>query len=47
MVNLNEDVKRALDALGWWKLVWRAGDAQEVTNAAIRQQCKDPERMVR
>jgi len=47
MVKSKEDVKRTLDALRWWKLVWRVDDVQEVVNGAIRQQwCKDLERML-
>ena len=42
-----EDVKRTLDALRWWKLLWRVDDVQEIVNTAIqRQWCKDLERTV-
>ncbi|KAF9784384.1 hypothetical protein BJ322DRAFT_1007209 [Thelephora terrestris] len=45
MVKSREDVERALNRLGWWKLLWRVDDVQEVVNAAIRQQwCRDLER---
>jgi len=48
MVKSKEDVKRTLDTLSWWKLLWRADDVQEIANAAIqRQWCKDLERSVR
>ena len=48
MVKSKEDVKRTLDALRWWKLLWRADDVEEVVNAAIQQRwCKDLERLVR
>jgi len=47
MTKSKEEVKRALDALGWWKLLWRVDDIQEIVNAAIhRQWCKDLERTV-
>ena len=47
MIKSKEDVKRTLDALRWWKLLWRADDVQEIVNAAIqRQWCKDLERTV-
>jgi len=45
MIKSKEDVRRALDRLRWWKLLWRADDVQEIVNTAIRQQwCKDLER---
>ena len=48
MTKSKEDVKRALDALKWWKLLWRADDVQDIVNVAIqRQWCKDLERTVR
>ena len=48
MSKSKEDVKRTLDALRWWKLLWRVDDVQEIVNAAIqRQWCKDLERTVR
>ena len=48
MVKSKEDVRRTLDVLGWWKLLWRVDDVQEIVNAAIRRQwCKDLERTVR
>lgn len=47
MIKSREDVKRTLDTLGWWKLLWRVDDIQEIVNAAIqRQWCKDLERTV-
>ena len=47
MAKSKEEVKRSLDALGWWKLLWRVDDVQEIVNAAIhRQWCKDLERTV-
>ena len=47
MIKSKEDVKQTLDALGWWKLLWRVDDVQETVNAAIhRQWCKDLERTV-
>ena len=47
MIKSKEDVKLTLDALGWWKLLWRVDDVQEIVNAAIhRQWCKDLERTV-
>ena len=47
MAKSKEEVKRTLDALGWWKLLWRVDDVQEIVNAAIhRQWCKDLERTV-
>ena len=47
MTTSKEDVKRTLDALGWWKLLWRVDDVQEIVNAAIhRQWCKGLERTV-
>ena len=47
MTKSKEDVQRTLDALGWWKLLWRVDDIQELVNAAIhRQWCKDLERTV-
>jgi len=47
MAKSKEDVKRTLDTLRWWKLLWRVDDVQECVNAAIQQQwCKDLERTV-
>ena len=47
MIQSKEDVKRTLDALRWWKLLWRADDVQEIVNTAIqRRWCKDLERTV-
>jgi len=47
MVRSKEDVKGTLDTLGWWKLLWRVDDVQEIVNAAIqRQWCRDLERSV-
>ena len=47
MIKSQEEVKRTLDALGWWQLLWRVDDVQEIVNAAIhRQWCKDLERTV-
>ena len=47
MIKSKEDVKHTLDALGWWKLLWRVDDVQGIVNAAIhRQWCKDLEHMV-
>jgi hypothetical protein len=47
MVKSKEDVKRTLDTLRWWKLLWRVDDVQEIVNAAIqRQWCEDLERSV-
>ena len=47
MVKSEDDVKRTLDTLRWWKLLWRVDDVQEIVNGAIRQQwCKDLERSV-
>ena len=47
MVKSKEDVKRTLDTLSWWKLLWRVDDVQGSVNAAVqRQWCKDLERKV-
>ena len=47
MIKSKEDVKGTLDTLGWWKLLWRVDDVQEIVNAAIqRQWCRDLERSV-
>ena len=47
MIKSKEDVERALDTLGWWKLLWRVDDVQEIVNAAIqRQWCRGLERSV-
>ena len=47
MVRSKEDIKRILDTLRWWKLLWRVDDVQEIVNAAIqRQWCEDLERSV-
>ena len=47
MTKSREDVKRTLDTLRWWKLLWRVDDVQEIVNGAIqRQWCKDLERTV-
>ena len=47
MIKSKEDVKHTLDALGWWKLLCRVDDVQEIVNAAIdRRWCKDLERTV-
>jgi len=47
IIKSKEEVKRTLDTLGWWKLLWRVDDVQEIVNAAIhRQWCKDLERTV-
>ena len=47
MIKSKEDVKHTLEALKWWKLLWRVDDVQEAVNAAVhRQWCKDLERTV-
>jgi len=47
LIKSEEDVRHTLDALRWWKLLWRADDVQEIVNAAIhRQWCKDLERVL-
>ena len=38
MIKSKEDVKHALDTLGWWKHLWRVDDVQEIVNAAIQWQ---------
>ena len=38
MIKSKEDVKHALDTLGWWKHLWRVDDVQEIVNAAIQRQ---------
>ena len=48
MVKSKEDVKHTLDALRWWKLLWRVDDVEEVVDAATEQRrCRDLERMMR
>ena len=48
MIKSKQDIKRALNQLKWWKLLWRVDDVQEIVNAAIqRQWCRDLERTVR
>ncbi|KAF9645282.1 hypothetical protein BDM02DRAFT_606319 [Thelephora ganbajun] len=45
LIKSREDIKRALDTLKWWKLLWRVDDVQEIVNMAIqRQWCRDLER---
>jgi hypothetical protein len=47
MSKSKEDVKRTLDMLRWWELIWRVDDVQEIVNEAIRRQwCRDLERTV-